>query len=71
VQQHDVTNPSVIHWVANLGLVAAITWLHPASAPPTHQRGSKPIAGIFIAPQILALASGGYLSFGDAISSNH
>jgi len=67
----NVTNPSVSSWASNLGLVEAITWLLPESAPPTYQRGSKPIDGIFIAPQILTLALGGYLSFGDAIPSDH
>jgi len=58
-------------WAANLGLVEAITHLNPAQAPPTYQWGSQPIDGIFIALQLLASASGGYLSFSNAIPSNH
>jgi len=67
----NVTNFSVSSWAMNLSLVEAISWLHPASTPPTYQRGSKPIDRVFIAPQILVLASRGYLSFGDAILSDH
>jgi len=29
-------------------------------APPTFQRGSQPIDGIFMAPQLLEMATGGY-----------
>jgi len=46
-------------------------WLHPDWVPPTFQRGSSPINWIFTALQLLELAAGGYLSFGDAIPSNH
>jgi len=47
----DVTSAWVKRWVANLGLVEAIMYLHPESAPPTYQRGIHPINSIFRAPQ--------------------
>jgi len=67
----DVTASDAHKWATNLGLVEAITHLNQAPAPPMYQQGSQPIDGIFIAPQLLNLASGGYLVFGDAIPSNH
>ncbi len=67
----DVTDTPVRAWAAQLGLVEAITWLTVGDAPPTYQRGSRPIDGIFMAPQLLQLATGGYLSFGDAVPSDH
>jgi len=67
----DVTATWVKWWAANLGMVEAITYLSPEMAPPTYQRGSHPIDGIFAAPQLLKKAAGGYLSFGDTIPSNH
>jgi len=39
--------------------------------PQTYQRGVHPIDGIFTAPQLLEKATRGYLSFGDAIPSDH
>jgi len=68
---NDLNESWVKRWVANLGLVKAILYLHPSNTPPTHQRGSHPIDGIFIAPQLLEKAAGRYLSFGDAILSDH
>jgi len=67
----DIESPTVRQWAAQLGLVEAITYLHPTGAPPTYQHGSRPIDGIFAAPQLLAQAAGGYLSFGDAVPSDH
>jgi len=66
-----VTDPDIQAWAANLGLVEALTYLHPKGAPPTYQQGSRPIDGIFMEPQLLSFAARGYLSFGDAIPSNH
>ncbi len=67
----NITSPLVRRWVANLGLVEAITWLHSDIAPPTYQHGSRPIDGIFASPQLLERAAGGYLSIGKGILSNH
>jgi len=67
----NIKEPWVTHWAANLGLVEAITNLHSEMAPPTFQHGSHPIDGIFITPQLLQKLVGGYLSFGDAIPSDH
>ena len=67
----DVAAADAKNWAAKLGLVEAITYLNSAPVPPTYQRGSRPIDGIFIAPQLLTTAAGGYLAFGDAIPSDH
>jgi len=40
-------------------------------SPFTYQRGRKPIDRIFITPQLLPMAAGGYCGFGDAIPSDH
>jgi len=68
---NDVESLAVQQWAAALSLVEAIMCLHPARAPPTFQWGSWPINEIFAAPQLLKMAAGEYLSFGDAIPSNH
>jgi len=44
----EVTDLAIRHWAANIGLVEAITWLHPNLPPPAFQRGSWPIDSIFI-----------------------
>jgi len=67
----NVTTQWVKRWAANLRLVEAIMHLHPECAPPTYQRAVNPINGIFMAPQLLAKAAGSYLSFGNAIPSDH
>jgi len=67
----DVMETTASRWATNLGLVEVVTWLHLNSPPPTFQRGRRPIDGIFIAPQLLAQAAGGYLSFGDVVPSDH
>jgi len=67
----NVMSTWVKRWVANLGLVEAITYLHPEIAPPTYQRGVHPIDNIFMAPQLLEKAASRYLSFGNAIPSDH
>jgi len=67
----DATAPWVKRWVANLGMVEALTFLSPETAPQTYQRGVHPIDGIFAAPQLLEKPAGGYLSFGDTIPSDH
>jgi len=67
----DVESQSVLKWVATLGLVEAITFLHPTGAPPMFQWGSRPIDGIFVATQLLERAGRGYLSFGDVAPSDH
>jgi len=66
-----VTEAMARQWVTNLELVEAITWVHNQHPPTTFQRGSQPIDGIFMALQLLVQAVCGYLSFGDAVPSNH
>jgi len=58
----DITSAPMRRWAANLGLVEAITWLNTGEAPPTYQRGSRPIDRIFAPPQLLERAAGGFLS---------
>jgi len=67
----DITAPWVKRWAANLGMVEALAYLSPETAPQTYQRGVHPIDGISAAPQVLEKAAGRYLSFGDAIPSDH
>jgi len=67
----DITLQQARQWVGKLGLVEAVTWLNTNDAPPTFQRGSRPIDGIFAAPQLLERAAGGYLAFGEAVPSDH
>jgi len=67
----DVTAADARKWAAEFGLVEAITYLNAGPVPPTYQRGSRPIDGMFIAPQLLPFAAGGYLAFGDAVPSDH
>jgi len=68
---NNISSPTIQQWASGLGLVDGITWLHPVEAPPIFHRGSRPIDGIFLAPQLLARASGGYLCFGEAIPSDN
>jgi len=49
----DVSSADIRHWASSLGLVEAITWIHQGDPPPTYQRGTRPIDGIFAAPQLL------------------
>jgi len=67
----DITSGPVNQWAGKLGLVEAVTWLNTANVPPTYQRGSRPIDGIFVAPQLLERATGGYFGFGEGIPSDH
>jgi len=67
----DVTDTKVKTWAAKLGLVEAITWLHPIDPPPTYQRGRCPINGILLAPKMLQKVAGGYFCFGKVVPSDH
>jgi len=67
----NVTDIKVKTWVAKLGLVEAIMWLHPINPPPMYQRGRHPIDGIFLASKMLHKAVGGYFCFGEAVPSDH
>jgi len=69
----DILSNPVHAWAGKLGLVEAVTWLNTdtTEAPPTFQRGSRPIDGIFAAPQLLERAAGGYFGFGEAVLSDH
>jgi len=67
----DIGSSLARSWAGKLGLVEAVTWLNNADAPPTFCRGSRPIDGIFAAPQLLERAAGGYFGFGEGIPSDH
>jgi len=68
----DVTSTPAKPWAASMGLVEALSYLHPRSPPPpTFQFGSHPIDGIFFSPELLTNAQGGYLGFGEAVNSDH
>ncbi len=43
----DVTISAMCQWAAHLGLIKAITYLHPDNPPPTFQCGTQPIDRIF------------------------
>jgi len=68
----NVTGTLARHWAASLGLVEAVSYLHTGSQPPpTFQYSSHPIDGIFVSPELLTNAQGGYLGFGEAVISDH
>ena len=50
----------------NIGLWEINIYKHGNDAPPTYNRGSEPIDGIFVSPCLAHSAKCGYLSFGDA-----
>jgi len=52
-------------------LIEALTELNQGGAPATHNRGSKPIDGIFIPAQFLCHGCGSYLAFSEGVLSNH
>jgi len=67
---NDILSNLVCVWAGKLGLVKAVMWLNTVDAPPTFQRGSQPIDGIFAAPQLLEWAAGGHFGSGEAILSD-
>ncbi len=54
-----------------LGLVDALAHLHGQPTLPTHNRWSNPIDAIYISPELLQGARGGYLGFEDGLLSDH
>jgi len=54
-----------------LGLVDALAHLHGQPTWPTHNRGSNPIDAMYISPELLQGATGGYLGFDKGLLSNH
>ncbi len=66
----DVRTPLIKNTFRMVGLVEGLTTQHPRP-PPTHNRGSNPIDGIFIPISLIDQCQTGYLEFGKAIPSNH
>jgi len=54
-----------------LGLVDALAHLHGQPTWPTHNRGSNPIDAMYISPELLQGATGGYLGFDEGLLSDH
>ena len=60
----DVAGTNLKTWMGTFGLREAITTMHSSKPPPTFQRGSHAIDGIFVSPNIDVYRSG-YLGFGE------
>jgi len=67
----EVTAPDLRSFCQELNLVEAISMMHGRSPLLTHQRGSKAIDGIYLSRQLLIGARGGFLAFGEVMSSDH
>jgi hypothetical protein len=66
----DVRGENTRKYMADLGMREVITEFHGDAGPRTHNRGSKPIYGIFMT-QDLYIVQGGYMPFGMGIGSDH
>lgn len=66
----DIVDSSLTKAFSKLQLVEAVINRHQGSPPATHNRGSKPIDGIFTSKGIDIQACG-YLPFGEGIPSDH
>jgi len=67
----DVSGSTIQEFCQMVHLVEAIQSLHGQAAVPTHQRGSTAIDGIFLLPDLLEEAQGGFLKFGEVTISDH
>ncbi len=67
----EVTVPDILKFCQALDLVKAITTLHGKALVPTHQRGQVTIDSIYASKALLQHAKGGFLPFGEVMSSNH
>jgi len=67
----DTSQGNFKRWFQDLGLVDALAHLHGQPTLPAHNRGSNPIDAIYISPELLQGATGGYLSFKDRLLSDH
>ena len=59
-----VVNGNLTEWMKTFGLSEAITGLHGCNPPPTFQRGTDAIDGIFVSPTV-KVKRAGFLGFGD------
>ncbi len=67
----DVRSPWIQKYFAELNLIEALTAM---TAPPptaTYNRGSNPIDGIYLSPDLLPSITGGYLAFETILPSDH
>ena len=60
----DIVGSTITNWMQVFGLKEAITARHGNQPPPTYQRGSDAIDGVFVSPSIAACKAG-YLGFGE------
>jgi len=66
----DTQEPAVTNYFAQLGMTDLNPDKHSNAKPPTNQRGSTPIIGLFVTPGLLGSACT-YLGGFDAVPSNH
>jgi len=67
----DVRSPELKQFFRQFDLIEALTELNQGRPPATHNRGSKPIDGIFIPANLLHHSCGSYLNFGNGVPSDH
>ena len=67
----DVCSSPAAASLRALGLTEVILHNHGSNAPPTYNRGSTPIDGIFVTSTLLHHVKTGYLAFGEAVPSDH
>ena len=58
-----IVNGNLTEWMNTFGLTEAITGIHGSDPPPTYQRGSDAIDGIFVSSTV-HVKQAGYLGFG-------
>ena len=59
-----IQRPALQEWMALFNLKEAVTSIQEGQPPPTYQRGSDPIDGIFVSEELVPSKSG-YLEFGE------
>ena len=59
-----IVNGNLTKWMNTFGLSEAITDMHGHNPPPTFQRGTDAIDGIFVSPTVKTIQAG-FLGFGD------
>jgi len=67
----DVQLPWIRQFFANINLIEAILTITRSPRTATYNRGTMPIDGIYVSPDLLPLIQGGYLAFDAGIPSDH
>jgi len=67
----DVRSDEIASTFRQMGLVEVVTSQHGHLGPNTHIRGTNPIDGIFIPPQMVLNVMSGYFAFREGIPSDH